>query len=107
MTFGDGRDSFYWKEHFCMRKKKFLKLVDLVSPVIAKKNTVLRNPIPPRKQVAIALRRLAVGSSFCAIAVHFDVGKSTCVTITKEFCQARNTLSRHYVKFSNNCDETT
>lgn len=107
VIFGDGRQSVYWKEHFRMRKETFLKLVDLVAPAIAKENTVLRNPIPPHKRVAIALWRLAVGSSFRAIAAHFDVGKSTCVNITKEFCQALNTLSRHYIKFPNNCDETT
>ena len=75
-----------------MRKETFLKLVDLVAPAIAKENTVLQNPIPPNKLVAIALWRLAVGSSFHAIAAHFDVRKSTCVNITKEFCQALNTL---------------
>ena len=107
VIFGDGRQSVYWTEHFRMRKETFLKLVDLVAPAIAKENMVLRNPIPPHERVAIVLWRLAVGSSFRAIAVHFDVGKSTCVNITKEFCQALNTLSRHYIKFPNNCDETT
>ena len=57
--------------------------------------------------MAIALWRLAVGSSFRAISSHFDVGKSMCVNITKEFCQALITLPRHYIKFPNNCDETT
>ena len=107
VIFGDGRQPVYWKEHFRMRKEIFLKLVDLVAPAIAKENTVLRNPIPPHKRVAIAPWRLAVGSSFRAIAAHFNVGKSTCVNITKAFCQALNTLSRHYIKFPNNCDETT
>ena len=35
--------------------------------------------------MAIALWRLAVGSSFRVFVGHFDVGKSTCVNITKEF----------------------
>ncbi|XP_028411417.1 protein ALP1-like [Dendronephthya gigantea] len=107
VIFGDERQSGYWKQHFRMRKETFLRLVDFVTPEIAKENTVFRVAIPPHKRVAIALWRLAVGSSFRAIAAHFDVGKSTCVTITKEFCQALNRLSRHYIKFPVRCDETT
>ena len=56
--------------------------------------------------MAIALWRLAVGSSFRSIAAHFDVGKSTCVRITKEFCQALNRFSRQYIKFPTTCAET-
>ncbi|CAB4017612.1 Hypothetical predicted protein [Paramuricea clavata] len=107
VIFGDDCQAGYWKEHFRMRKETFLRLVDFVTPEIAKEDTIFRDAIPPHKRVAIALWRLAVGSSFRAIAAHFDVGKSTCVKITKEFCQALNKLSRHYIKFPTSCDETT
>ncbi len=107
MIFGDDRQSGYWKEHLRMHKETFLKLVDLVTPAIATEDTVFRDAIPPHKRVAIALWRLAVGSSFQAIAAHFDVGKSTCVNIKKDFCRALNTLSTHYIKFPNNCEKTT
>ncbi len=107
MIFGDDRQSGYWKEHFRMHKETFLKLVDLVTPAIAKEDTVFQDAIPSHKRVAIVLWRRAVGSRFRAIAAHFDVGKSTCVNITKDFCRALNMLSRHYIKFPNNCDETT
>ena len=40
MIFGDGRQSGYWEEHFRMRKETFLKLVDLMTPAIAKEDTV-------------------------------------------------------------------
>jgi hypothetical protein len=56
--------------------------------------------------VAIALWRLAGGASFRTIATHFDVAKSTCVTITKEFCKALNRLVGNYIKFPSNRDET-
>ena len=106
VIFGDNRQSAYWKEHFRMRKETFLQLVELVTPRIFKHNTHLREAIPVHKRVAIALWRLAVGSSFRAIAAYFDVGKSTCVKITKEFCQALNRLSRNYIQFPVGSDET-
>ena len=107
VIFGDERQSGYWKEHFRMRKETFLRLVDLVTPEILKRDTYFREAIPAHKRVAIALWRLAVGSSFRAIAAHFDVGKSTCVNITKEFCLALNRVSKNYIKFPVSCDETT
>lgn len=41
------------------------------------------------------------------MATQFDVGKSTCVKITREFCHALSRLSRHFIKFSVTCFETT
>jgi len=55
----DESQSRYWKEHFRMRKETFLRLVNLVSPEISRRNTRVRDAIPPAKRVAIALWRLA------------------------------------------------
>jgi hypothetical protein len=106
LMFQDESQSQYWKEHFRMQKDTFRRLVNLVAPEISKQNTRLRMPISTPK-LAIALWRLACGGSFRDIATHFDVGKSTCVTITKEFCQALNRLSRRFIKFPVNCRDTT
>ena len=89
-----------------MQKPTFLQLVQIVEPEIRKRNTVFRHAISPAKLVAIALWRLAGGASFRTIAAHFDVGKSTCVTITKEFCKALNRLAINYIRFPSNGDET-
>ena len=102
----DERQSRYWKEHFRMQKPTFLRLVEIVEPEICKRDTVFRHAISPAKRVAIALWRLAGGASFRAIGTHFDVGKSTCVAITKEFCKALNRLAINYIKFPSNGDET-
>ena len=102
----DERQSRYWKEHFRMQKPTFLRLVEIVEPEISKRDTVFRHAISPAKRVAIALWRLAGGASFRTIGTHFDVGKSTCVTITKEFCKALNRLAINYIKFPSNGDET-
>lgn len=74
---------------------------------ISWRNTRLRKAIPTPKRVAIALWRLAGGGSFRDVAAQFDVGKSTCVKITREFCHALNRLSRHSIKFPVTCRETT
>lgn len=103
----DESQSRYWKEHFRMRKETFLRLVNLVSPEISRRNTRLRDAIPPAKRVAIALWRLAGGASFREVATHFDVGKSSCVTITKEFCRALNRFSRRFIKLPVNHRDTT
>lgn len=107
VVFHDPNQSHYWKEHFRMTKDTFLELVNLVAPAISRRDTMLRDAIPTPKRVAIALWRMACGGSFRDIATHFDVGKSTCVTITKVFCQALNRFARRYIKFPSNRRETT
>ena len=67
----------------------------------------LRKAIPTAKWVTIALWRIAREGSFCDSATHFDVGKSTCVKITWEFCRTLTQLSSHYIEFLITCLETT
>ena len=89
-----------------MHKLTFLRLVETVEPEIYKRNTVFRDAISPEKPVAIVIWRLAGGASFRTITAHFDVRKSSCVTITKEFCEALNHFTGNYIKFPTNHDET-
>ena len=103
---GDNSQSRYWKEHFRMGKDTFLRLLALVAPEISQRNTRLRKAIPTPKRVAIALWRLIRGGSFRDVATQFDVGKSTCVKLTRQFFQALNRLSRHFIKFPVTCRET-
>lgn len=89
----------YWREHFRMRKETFLQLVQLVGPVIERHDTRLRKAVSTPKRVAIALWRLANGTSYRDIGTHFDQGKSTCITITKEFCQVMRQMAAQFIKF--------
>ena len=45
--------------------------------------------------------------AFAKFFTHFDVGKSSCVTITKEFCSALNRFSRRFIKLPVNYHDTT
>ena len=91
--------SWYWKEHFRMEKRTFVRLVELVAPEMERRTARRRGGICIPRRVAIALWRLAGSESYREIAAHFRVGKSTCVSITKEFCQALNRLSSRLIKF--------
>ena len=51
------------------------------------------------KRVAIAIWRLSTENSFRSIANVFAVGKSTAVTICKEFCRELKGLSSEYISF--------
>ena len=75
------RSSNFWNEHFRIHKDIFLRLVHLVAPEISQRD-IEADAISPPKRVAIALWRLAGSVRFRDIATHFDVGKSTYVTIT-------------------------
>ena len=86
----------YWKADFRMSGESFQKLVRLVSPALIKGDTQFRRAIAVEKRVAIAIWRLPTGNSFRSIAKVFAVGKSTAVTICKEFCRELKRRSSEY-----------
>ena len=89
----------YWKTDFRMTRKTFEKLINLVSPNLSKEDTKFRKSISAQNRVAIALWRLSTGNFFRTIAKTFAVGKSTAVSITKDFCKEMRQLSKEYIKF--------
>ena len=75
------------KADFRMSEESFQKLLRLVSPAVIKRDTQFHRAIAVEKRVAIAIWRLSMGNSFRSIAKVFAVGKSTAVTICKDFCR--------------------
>ena len=88
-----------------MTGKTFEKLANFVSPNLSKEDTKFRKSIPVQKRVTIALWRLPTGNSFRTIAKTFVAGKSTAVSITKDFCKEMRQLSKEYIKFPVTSDE--
>ena len=88
-----------------MIRKTFEKLVNLVSPNLSKEDKKFRKSIPVQKRVAIALWRLSTGNSFRTIAKTFAVGKSTVVSIRKDFCKEMRRLLKEYINFPVTSDE--
>ena len=75
------------KADFRMSGESFQKLLRLVSPAVIKRDTQFHRAIAVEKRVAIAIWRLYMGNMFRSIAKVFAVGKSTAVTICKDFCR--------------------
>ena len=81
-----------------MSGESFQNLVRLVSPALIKRDTQFRRVIV-EKRVAFEIWRLSTGNSFRSIANVFAVGKSTAVTICKEFCRELTSRSSEYISF--------
>ena len=67
----------FWKEHFRMNFDSFRELCQILSPLMAKRDTRFRAVIPIEKRVAIGLWRLGTGESYRSTSVTFGVEKCT------------------------------
>ena len=89
-----------WKADFRMSWESFWKLiVRLISSALIKRDSQFRRVIAVEKRVAIAIWMLSTGNLFKSIAKVFAVGKSTAVTICKEFCRELKRGSSEYIRF--------
>ena len=82
-----------------MSVESFQKLVRLNSSALIKRDNQFRRAIAVEKRVAIAIWRLSTENSFKSIAKVFAVGKSTAVTICKEFYRELKRRSSKYISF--------
>lgn len=98
--------NLHWKQDFRMTRPTFLKIVELVRPRLEKRDTNFRKAIPIEKRVAISIWRLATGNSFRTVSKTFAVGKSTAVSITREFCREMRRLAPNFIKFPANRRDT-
>ena len=70
-----------------MSPNRFDHLLELLKPIILKKNAV-RAPIPPDERLAIALRFLASGESRTSLNYYFKIEIATLCRIIEEVCEA-------------------
>lgn len=91
-----------FKNYLRMDEKTYLKLLEMVTPMIKKEDTVMRNSISTYERLSVTLRFLATGRShedlkFSAIISPQALGK-----IIPETCEALyKVLRRNYLKVSN------
>ena len=95
-----------WREDFRISRNTFFEIVNLVRPSLEKKETHLRKSISIEKRVAIAIWRLASGTSYKEIGRIFGVAKSTAVSITGEFVREIASLSHRFIRFPRNENDT-
>ena len=88
-----------WKKNFRMGKSTFSFLCEKLSPFISKEDTHLRQAIPVRKRVGVALWRLATNSDYRTIGHLFGISDASVCHITEEFCSSVvNNMLEDYIK---------
>ncbi|BES91466.1 Hypothetical protein NTJ_04273 [Nesidiocoris tenuis] len=83
-----------WRFRRCLRMDEptFCWLLEAVTPRIEKKNTTMRQSIPPAERLSMTLRFLATGESQESLRLQFRVGQSTVSGILKETIDAINAV---------------
>ena len=83
------------KQRFRMTKETFKYVCQQVGPMLFKQETNRRKAISVEIRVAIAITRLASGSSLYIVADSYRVGISTVHAIVLDFCHALNFFCRN------------
>ncbi len=78
--YADWEDDRY-KEHFRLSKDAFYRLHRRYGHLLQRQSTIMRDPVPSDKRLAITLHFLAHGLSFSQLALLYGVGKSTAISI--------------------------
>lgn len=87
------------KQFIRMSHDNFCKIVEMVDPIIGKKDTVFRKAITTAERVMITLRFLATGDSFKSLEFLFKVSDSAIQKIVPETCDAiYNMLKEDHLK---------
>jgi len=81
-----------------MSLSDFEYLLTLISPIISKQDTQLRNSIPAKIRLAITLRFLATGDSYKSLHFLFKVSSQIISKIVPEVCAAINQVLKNEVK---------
>ena len=89
-----------------MSPESFDHLLSLVSPLISKHTTKLREPISAAERLALTLRFLASGNSQQSMSFSYRVGRQTVSSIIKETCRAIwQVLNEKYLRAPNLPDD--
>ncbi|CAH1982820.1 unnamed protein product [Acanthoscelides obtectus] len=83
----------------------FEYLLNIVSPMISKKDTSMRQAITPKIRLAITLRYLATGDSFKSLHYLFKVSSEIISRIVPEVCAALNEALKDEIKMPSTTDE--
>lgn len=111
-TFWTSADSFdddAWKATFRVSRATFAYLVEQVGPNIKRRRTNYREPIEPRRRLAIALVWFSGSGEYRTIAHMFGVGVATvCVIVRQVTCVIVDRLFARFVSLPSGArlDET-
>ncbi|RUM45877.1 MAG: hypothetical protein DSY80_02855 [Desulfocapsa sp.] len=82
-----------------MNGNSFDELLAMVTPLIEKQKTIMRDPISPSERLSVTLRYLATGNSFEDLKFSSAVSPGKIVI---ETCEALITCLGPYIKVSTN-----
>ena len=88
-------NNIVFKQRFRMTKETFRYVCQQVGPMLFKQDTNRKKAISVETRVAIAITRLASGSSLYIIAETYRVGISIVHAIVLDFCHALNFFCRN------------
>ncbi|XP_071115879.1 uncharacterized protein [Haliotis cracherodii] len=95
----EAEDTKAFSNFLRMNKSSFTDLLDRVSPLIAKRDTPMRDAIPPGEKLAITLRYLATGDSYKSLEYLYRIPSNTICGFIHHVCQAiYDSLKDDYLK---------
>lgn len=88
LRFGENMDRVLYRSFLRMTHENFIELLEMVDPLIRKKDTKFRMSISPGERLAITLHYLATGSSFHSLQFLFRIPQCTISKIIPEVLDA-------------------
>ncbi|XP_031351826.1 putative nuclease HARBI1 [Photinus pyralis] len=99
-------DPLAFKNYLRMSNTSLLKLLGKVENLISKQDTVMRQAIPAKHKLIIALRYLATGETFRNIMFSTRVHESTIAQFVPVVCRAiYSVLVKDYIKLPETCSQ--
>ncbi|KAL4084671.1 hypothetical protein QTP88_027598 [Uroleucon formosanum] len=80
------------------------ELLEMISPIITKQDTVMRKAISPTERLATTLRFLATGRSFEDLKFSTAIAPQTISSIILETCEAMITKLQEYIQLPKNSE---
>ena len=92
-------------ENFCradfrMSSNKFCGIIELIGHALENKIHNFAKQFLLKKQVVIAIKRLATSNSCRTIGKTFTVAKSIAISTTNDFCCGMMNLVKYFIKFA-------
>lgn len=88
-----------WHNYLRMNEETYLKLLSLVSPLIERKDTIMRKSISPHERLSATLRFLATGRSYEDLKFSTVISPQALGHIIPETCEAiYKVLRRDWLK---------
>ena len=92
-----------WHNYLRMNEDTYLNLLSLVTPLIKKKDTIMRNAISPHERLTATLRFLATGRSYEDLKFSTIISPQALSYIVPETCEAiYKILHKDYLKVIKN-----